>query len=1083
MERIIKHPKFQENLEHVAQEINRPFEEIEKEAKKYLKELYTERKDFSSLFTVQGSQYLLSWAYEHKIDVVPEEIKGIMKLIRRHPVAFLMTHKTYIDTLVLIVTLARYGMPIPYMFGGINMAFTGLKQLGKQVGMIYIRRNIKDNPVYKATLKHFVSSLIAEGNHFTWMIEGTRSRTGKILWPKMGILKYFMEGEQDSGREIKYIPVSVVYDLIPDVKEMTLEGQGKEKKPESLAWFFNYIRKLGDNFGRVAIRFGESVDVKAHQSAIIPDREEDSYEDKYALPRFAFELVYRASQINPVTTVSLVCNALLSNFALAKREIEGHVYELMHFIEKRKKDVLLDRGKPIGESVQTALNLLLQAGIVQKNQSGLQARYLINESEYLPANYYANMAAGHLYHRAFIELALVKVANDQSQDRLLHFWKEIMVLRDLFKFEFFYSNKAEFSDEVEEELNEFDPKWRDLLSDPQGNIPALLERQRASIAEALLLTYLEGYRVVMNTLLNWDSKRDFSEEAFMEVCVFIGKEMHWQGQIRRLESLSKPFLINGLRFAKNRQLIPKDTNPSFPYEKIKASLAQLNEVSNRLEYLQEWVIAKNKRQSIEIPLERNVVPGSNAELHSSEILHEERGKHIGAFFDLDRTLINDFSAKQFLQTRVMSGKMTVQEALTQFGGLMIYASGMQDFASLAALSARGVQGIPEETFVELGEEVYLRHLAAAIYPESRALVATHLAKGHTVAIVSAATLYQVNPIARDLGIEHVMCSLMEVKNGKFTGKMLEPVAWGEGKATLALEFAQKHNLDLSKSYFYTDSMEDLPLMEIVGHPRAVNPDHRLAQWAFEHNWPIYRFKASSGNTLTNTLRTSLAVGSLYPSIVRGITTGALSMSWQKGVNATIASVGDLGSWMAGLDIIIKGKENLESHRPAVFLFNHQSSADLFIVAKLLRHDFKSIAKKELQSNPLGPILKSLGVIFVDRQNKEKAIEAMQPAVDALKSGTSIAIAPEGTRSEDRTLGKFKKGAFHLALQSQVPIVPIIIKNAHDAMPKGSSLLRPANIEVVIAEPIDVSHWKAEQLEQHIEEVRNVYVEELEKMKY
>ena len=81
----------------------------------------------------------------------------------------------------------------------------------------------------------------------------------------------------------------------------------------------------------------------------------------------------------------------------------------------------------------------------------------------------------------------------------------------------------------------------------------------------------------------------------------------------------------------------------------------------------------------------------------------------------------------------------------------------------------------------MGEDVYHQHLADEIYPEARALVAAHLAKGHTVAIISAATPYQVNPIARDLNIEHVMCTVMEVENGKFTGNIVEPACWGEGK--------------------------------------------------------------------------------------------------------------------------------------------------------------------------------------------------------------------------------------------------------------------------------------------------------------
>ncbi len=115
---------------------------------------------------------------------------------------------------------------------------------------------------------------------------------------------------------------------------------------------------------------------------------------------------------------------------------------------------------------------------------------------------------------------------------------------------------------------------------------------------------------------------------------------------------------------------------------------------------------------------------------------------------------------------------------------------------------------------------------------------------------------------------------------------------------------------------------------------------------------------------------------------------------------------------------------------------------------------------------------------MDRKNREKAIEAMKPAVDVLKSGTSIIIFPEGTRSYDYNLGRFKKGAFHLAMQAGVPIIPIVIKNAHDAMPRGSSLFRPTAIEVIVLPPVPTKGWKVEQLNKKIHNIRNSFLKEL-----
>ena len=1076
IEQILNDPKFQKTLKVLAEQKGETLEAIQQEAGIYLKELYTEQKPIANLIGIQAIEYILSRGYDRTIDVNAKEIKELTKLMRRHPIAFVMTHKTYIDMFVLMLVLARHGLPIPYVFAGINMSFMGMGYLGRQTGAIFIRRSFKDNHVYKATLRHFIATVINNKGSFMWAIEGTRSRTGKLVWPKMGILKYILEGERYSKQSVKYVPVSIVYDLIPDVKDMTEEGRGKIKQAETLSWFMRYVRKMGEDFGKISLRFGEPV--KLSEEIYIPDHEDDEPTTKNEIPRFAFELVHNINQITPVTTASLICTSILSQYALTKRSIESSIADLMPLVESRKQDALVDRGKPIGESVQIALNLLKQAEIVQQQGEGVHAKYTISPDQFLQATYYTNMAAHHLYHRAFVELALVHLMKSRKKtQRRLAFWTDIMQLRDLFKFEFFYSTKPTFSDEIEQALTLIEPNWVEVINGDKKAIKEILDNRKVIVAPAVLFTYIEAYRVIAQALKTWNPIDEFSDKRFIDGCLLLGGEMHWQGHISRIESVSKPFLVNGLRLAKNRRLIP--TSADNKQKQIDKFIEELDDLSSRIKTLQSITLEQPTEVAPAVPLERDVVPGSRTEAVTQDIMSDEEGAHIGAFFDLDRTLIRDFSAKEFMQGRLLSGKVTAREILSQFAGVIVYAIGQKNFAGLAALSAQGIKGVKEQEFIELGEEVYLKHLADSIYPESRALVAAHLAKGHTVAIISAATPYQVNPIARDLGIEHVMCTRMEVKNGKFTGSVVEPACWGDGKAYAAKELAKEYNLDLSKSYFYTDSAEDMPLLEIVGNPIAMNPDMKLSATAFQNNWPVYRFNEKERPGLMGIVRTSLAMGSMIPAAWAGVLTGATNQSWTDGVNSMMATFGDLGTAMAGLKISIKGEENLWLHRPAVFLFNHQSSADLFIVAKLLRKDARAIAKKELKNYPiLGQLLAAGGIIFVDRANREKAIEALKPAVEALKSGTSIAIAPEGTRSYDKTLGKFKKGAFHLAIQGKVPIVPIVIKNAHDAMPRGTSVFRPTLIEVVVLDAFQTTDWTTENLDEHIKTVRDAYLKEL-----
>ena len=125
---------------------------------------------------------------------------------------------------------------------------------------------------------------------------------------------------------------------------------------------------------------------------------------------------------------------------------------------------------------------------------------------------------------------------------------------------------------------------------------------------------------------------------------------------------------------------------------------------------------------------------------------------------------------------------------------------------------------------------------------------------------------------------------------------------------------------------------------------------------------------------------------------------------------------------------------------------------------------------------IGKTLEMAGIIFIDRNNSASAIRAMKPLVDAMRNqGKSVAISPEGTRSITPKLAPFKKGPFHLAMQAGVPIVPIVIHNAGDVAPKGDFVFRPATVEVDVLAPVDTSEWRSETIEEHVTEVRRMFL--------
>jgi len=464
--------------------------------------------------------------------------------------------------------------------------------------------------------------------------------------------------------------------------------------------------------------------------------------------------------------------------------------------------------------------------------------------------------------------------------------------------------------------------------------------------------------------------------------------------------------------------------------------------------------------------------------HDIENLPE--GPQIGAFFDFDGTLIAGFSATVFLKEQIRRGDLSPYQLVELLSAVSQFSLGSMGFSGLMTAAAKFMRGVREDDYIEFGQELYEQQIARKIYPESRALVQAHMARGHTVAVISSATPYQVEPMASDLDIEHVICSRYEVKEGVFTGGIERPLCFGPGKVEAAESLSRDHGIDLDQSYFYSDSDDDLELLERVGCPQPLNPNSKLTAIAEERGWPIRRFKSRGQPQITDYLRSIVATVSLIPTAAAGLPIWALTGSKSEARNFATSLFADVSSALIGLNLVVRGEQYIWEERPAVFVFNHQSKVDVVIMAKLLRRDIAGVGKKEIKSMPLiGKTLELAGTIFIDRENSASAIEAMKPLVDAMRNqGKSVAIAPEGTRSITPRLASFKKGPFHLAMQAGVPVVPVVIHNSGDVAPKGDFVFRPATVEVDVLPPVDTSDWRRETIEEHVAEIRGMFLETL-----
>lgn len=428
------------------------------------------------------------------------------------------------------------------------------------------------------------------------------------------------------------------------------------------------------------------------------------------------------------------------------------------------------------------------------------------------------------------------------------------------------------------------------------------------------------------------------------------------------------------------------------------------------------------------------------------------------FLDLDRTLIAGYSIRALALETARHGARhgELQQAVKVLQA--IWKQGRQrtgtSYHRLVRRVTRALRGVSERTLEQLGEHAYHHTIARTVYSEAITLVEAHRRAGHQLVIISAASRYQIEPVARELGIDDICCTQLEVVDGRFTGQVIAPLCYGEGKALAARRVAKQYAAKLADCWFYTDSSADLPLLNKVGKPVVVNPSSQLAAHATLKHWPQLHFNSRGGVELEALARTMLTAQTVAAVAAIGAVGSRLGIARRLTANAQTRLLGDLGSGLAGLKFRIEGKEHLCQERPAIYIFNHQSLLDAVVLAHLLRSDVVGFCKQEVAKTPLlGGLLRQLDTIFIDRESSHQS-QALSRALNTLAQGRSLVIAPEGTRSTLGGLQPFKHGAFFLARKAGVPIIPIVLHNTKDALPNGALLIRPATVRITVLEPLE-----------------------------
>ena len=457
------------------------------------------------------------------------------------------------------------------------------------------------------------------------------------------------------------------------------------------------------------------------------------------------------------------------------------------------------------------------------------------------------------------------------------------------------------------------------------------------------------------------------------------------------------------------------------------------------------------------------------------------GPKIAAFFDFDGTLIQGYSANALIAHRARNLELGPDEFVRTMRAALGGTLDESGFKDLMLQGIRGWVGRTDDELMELGEQLFTQEIAGSLFHGTWRLVRAHQNKGHTVVIATSATRMQVEPMARELGIDHVLCTELETENGVITGGIAGRPPWNEGKRAAVTEFARIKRIPLKNCHAYANGNEDGPFLDAVGFPHPVNPGSELARHSAERGWHVLRFRTKRSQFHPMALiRTTGVFGGFAAAVGAGTVLGVLTNDSRGGVDLATSLFGRLAGQLGNIKFDVVGQQHT-AQRPAVFFINHQSTLiDALVTSRVVQRGFTVVAKAEVKQMPvLGQLLTLADVAFVDRSSTSKAVSALQPAVDRLRSGVSIAISPEGTRSLSPKIGAFKKGGFHLARDAGVPIVPIVIRNAGEIMWRNAKVAQEGTLEIAVHEPVPTADWTKADLDEWVPRMRQLYIDTLD----
>ncbi|WP_319456174.1 MULTISPECIES: glycerol-3-phosphate 1-O-acyltransferase [unclassified Mycobacterium] len=520
-----------------------------------LDELSTGWSRFSVDLIPSLGRAIFSRGFDPNVDYDRDEVEAMRRSLEHHPAVLLFSHRSYLDGVIVPVAMQENRLPPVHTFAGINLSFGFMGPLMRHSGVIFLRRKL-DDPLYKYVLRQFVGYIVEKRFNLSWSIEGTRSRTGKMLPPKLGLLAYvadaYLDGRSD---DILLQPVSISFDQLHETAEYAAYARGGEKTPEGLSWMYKFIKAQGErNYGKIYVRFPEAVSMREHLGEPHGPMTGDDAAKRLALQKMAFEVAWRILRATPVNATALVSALLLTarGVALTLDQLHHTLQDSLDYLTRKQTPMTnsaLRLRTPDG--VRAAVDAMSGGHPVTRVDGGREPVWLIAPQDEHEAAFYRNTLIDAFLETSIVDLALAHAVRSDG-DRLEVFWTQAMRLRDLLKFDFYFADSAAFREHIAEEMSWFDD-WESHVAAGGERIDALLRAKRPLIAGAMLRPFFEAYEIVADVLR--DAPAEINEKDLTELALGVGRQYAAQDRIHSTEAVSALLFATARQVAADQHLL------------------------------------------------------------------------------------------------------------------------------------------------------------------------------------------------------------------------------------------------------------------------------------------------------------------------------------------------------------------------------------------------------------------------------------------------------------------------------------------------------------------------------------------------